>query len=66
MNRHVIPLSRPASPCGGLLSLEFLVRKLARFGESEALITLLTLSIPMSARVRWTLYGNALTVEVSA
>lgn len=54
---HSIPLFRPAS-CGGCASLSFLLRKLARAGETAALVALLG----TSARVRWAMLGHVLTV----
>lgn len=62
---HSISLSRSAALCGGCLPLELLARKLARLGEASALLALVRLPLPMSARVRWTLYGTSLTVEVA-
>lgn len=59
---HSIPLSHSAS-CGGRASLSFLLRKLARAGETAALVALLSTSLPTSARVRWAMLGNILTVE---
>lgn len=59
---HSIPLFRPAS-CGGRASLSFLLRKLARAGETAALVALLGTSLSTSARVRWAMLGNVLTVE---
>lgn len=61
---HSIHLSRAAAFCGGSSSLELLARKLARFGEAQALLALLQLPIPMSARVWWTLYGTTLSVQM--
>lgn len=58
---HSIPLFRPAS-CGGRASLSFLLRKLARAGETAALVALLGTSLSTSARVRWAMLGNVLTV----
>jgi len=63
---HSISLSRSAALCGGFLPLELLARKLARFGESEALQALLRLPLSLSSRVRWTMYGTSLSVEVAA
>lgn len=59
---HSIPLFRPAS-CGGRASLSFLLRKLARAGETAALVALLGTSLSTSARVRWAMLGNVLTVK---
>lgn len=59
---HSIPLFRAAS-CGGRASLSFLLRKLARAGETAALVALLGTSLSTSARVRWAMLGNVLTVE---
>lgn len=61
---HSISLSRSAALCGGFLPLELLARKLARFGETEALQALLWLPLSHSSRVRWTMYGTSLCVEV--
>ena len=58
---HSIPLFRAAS-CGGRVSLSFLLRKLARAGETAALVALLGTSLSTSARVRWAMLGNVLTV----
>lgn len=58
---YSIPLFRPAS-CGGRASLSFLLRKLARAGETAALVALLGTSLSTSARVRWAMFGNVLTV----
>lgn len=58
---HSIPLFRPAS-CGGRASLSFLLRKLARAGETAALVALLGTSLSTSARVRWAMLGHVLTV----
>ena len=59
---HSIPLFRPAS-CGGRASLSFLLRKLARAGETAALVALLGTSLSTSARVRWAMLGHVLTVQ---
>ena len=59
---HSIPLFRSAS-CGGRASLSFLLRKLARAGETAALVALLGTSLSTSARVRWAMLGNVLTVK---
>lgn len=59
---HSIPLFRPAS-CGGRASLSFLLRKLARAGETAALVALLGTSLSTSARVRWAMLGHVLTVK---
>lgn len=58
---HSIPLFRAAS-CGGRASLSFLLRKLARAGETAALVALLSTSLSTSARVRWAMLGHVLTV----
>lgn len=58
---HSIPLFRAAS-CGGRASLSFLLRKLARAGETAALVALLGTSLSTSARVRWAMLGHVLTV----
>lgn len=58
---YSIPLFRPAS-CGGRASLSFLLRKLARAGETAALVALLGTSLSTSARVRWAMLGHVLTV----
>ena len=66
---HSILLSRSAALCGGFLPLEHLAHKLARFGEASALLALARLRLPLSTRecrVRWTLYGTSLTVEVAS
>ena len=63
---HSISLSRSAALCGGFLPVELLARKLARFGETEALQALLRLPLSLSSRVRWTMYGTSLSVEVAA
>lgn len=63
---HSISLSRSAAFCGGFLPLELLARKLARFGETEALQALLRLPLSLSSRVRWTMCGTSLSVEVAA
>lgn len=59
---HSIPLFRPAS-YGGRASLSFLLRKLARAGETAALVALLGTPLSTSARVRWAMLGNVLTVK---
>lgn len=59
---YSIPLFRAAS-CGGRASLSFLLRKLARAGETAALVALLGTSLSTSARVRWAMLGNVLTVK---
>ncbi len=59
---YSIPLFRAAS-CGGRASLSFLLRKPARAGETAALVALLGTSLSTSARVRWAMLGNVLTVE---
>ncbi len=61
-----ILLSRSAALCGGFLPLELLARKLDRFGEAEALQALLRLPLSLSSRVRWTMRGTTLSVEVAA
>ena len=61
---HSILLSRSAALCGGFLPLEHLAHKLARFGEASALLA--RLRLPLSTRVRWTMYGTSLTVEVAS
>ena len=58
---HSIPLFRSAS-CGGRASLSFLLRKLARAGETAALVALLGTPLSTSARVRWAMLGHVLTV----
>ena len=63
---HSISLSRSAALCGGSLPLELLARKLDRFGEAEALQALLRLPLSLSSRVRWTMRGTTLSVEVAA
>jgi len=63
---HSILLSRSAALCGGFLPLEHLAHKLARFGEASALLALARLRLPLSTRVRWTMYGTSLTVEVAS
>ena len=63
---HSISLSRSAALCGGFLPLELLARKLDRFGEAEALQALLRLPLSLSSRVRWTMRGTTLSVEVAA
>ena len=63
---HSISLSRSAALCGGFLPLELLARKLDRFGEAEAVQALLRLPLSLSSRVRWTMRGTTLSVEVAA
>lgn len=63
---YSILLSRSAALCGGFLPLEYLAYKLARFGEASALLALARLRLPLSTRVRWTMYGTSLTVEVAS
>ena len=60
---HSLPLSRTVAFCGGSSSLEYLARKLARFGEARALLALVRLPIPMSTRVCWTACGTTLSVK---
>ena len=62
---HSISLSRPGR-CAGRVPLSRLIQKLARFGEASALLALARLRLPLSTRVRWTLYGTSLTVEVAS
>ena len=58
-------LSRPGR-CAARVPLSRLIQKLARFGEASALLALARLRLPLSTRVRWTLYGTSLTVEVAS
>ena len=58
-------LSRPGR-CAGRVPLSRLIQKLARFGEASALLALARLRLPLSTRVRWTLYDTSLTVEVAS
>ena len=69
-------LSRPGR-CAGRVPLSRLIQKLARFGEASALlalarlrlsaiIALCDLPVSLGSRVRWTLYGTSLTVEVAS
>lgn len=58
-------LSRPGR-CAGRVPLSRLIQKLARLGENAAIIALCDLPVSLSSRVRWTLYGTSLTVEVAA
>ena len=60
---HYFPLSRPAC-CGGVSSLESVLRKLARAGETSALAALLRLPVSLATRVRWAAFGSMLSVEV--
>lgn len=60
---YSIRLSRAAAFCGGSSSLEYLARKLARFGEARALLALVRLPIHRSARVWWTACGTTLSVK---
>ena len=55
-------LSRPGR-CAGRVPLSLLVYKLIRSGEEAAARALQ--SFP-ECRVRWTLYGTSLTVEVAS
>ena len=54
-------LSRPGL-CAGRLPLHLLISKLVRSGEHLAARALQSLP---ECRVRWTLYGTSLTVEVA-
>ena len=58
-------LSRPGR-CAGRVPLSRLIQKLARLGENAAIIALCDLPVSLGSRVRWTLYGTSLTVEVAA
>ena len=60
---HYFPLSRPAR-CGGVSSLESVLRKLARAGEASALAGLLRLPLSLATRVRWAAFGTLLSLEV--
>ena len=61
----IVLLSRTGR-CAGRVPLSRLIQKLARFGEASALLALARLRLPLSTRVRWTLYGTSLTVEVAS
>ena len=61
----ILLLSRPGR-CAGRVPLSRLIQKLARFGEASALLALARLRLPLSTRVRWTMYGTSLTVEVAS
>ena len=58
-------LSRPGR-CAGRVPLSRLIQKLARLGENAAIIALCDLPVSLGSRVRWTLYGTSLTVEVAS
>lgn len=58
----VVNLSRPGR-CSGCIPLSSLIQKLTRSGEHLAARTLQSLP---ECRVRWTLYGTSLTVEVAS
>ena len=58
-------LSRPGR-CAGRGPLSRLIQKLARLGENAAIIALCDLPVSLGSRVRWTLYGTSLTVEVAS
>ena len=57
----IVSLSRPAR-CAGCVPLHLLISKLLRSGEHLAARALQSLP---ECRVRWTLYGTSLTVEVA-
>lgn len=52
--------------CAGRGPLSRLIQKLARLGENAAIIALCDLPVSLGSRVRWTLYGTSLTVEVAS
>ena len=60
-------LSRPGL-CAGTLPLYQLLRKLARSGQHKAVRALcdLPVDLSMTARVRWSIRGTALALEVAA
>ncbi|WP_303237900.1 hypothetical protein [uncultured Bilophila sp.] len=60
----IVSLSRPGL-CAGRLPLHLLISKLLRFGEHTAAASLQSLPLAYQRRVRWTLYGTSLTVEVA-
>lgn len=60
----IVRLSRPGR-CAGWVPLSSLIQKLARLGEYTAISTLRDLPLSLDSRVRWTLYGTSLTVEVA-
>ena len=57
----IVSLSRPGR-CAGCVPLHLLISKLLRSGEHLAARALQSLP---ECRVRWTLYGTSLTVEVA-
>ena len=57
----IVSLSRPGL-CAGCVPLHLLISKLLRSGEHLAACALQSLP---ECRVRWTLYGTSLTVEVA-
>ena len=58
----IVSLSRPGR-CAGCVPLHLLISKLLRSGEHLAARALQSLP---ECRVRWTLYGTSLTVEVAS
>ena len=56
---HSISLSRPGR-CAGRVPLSRLM------GENATIIALCDLPVSLGSRVRWTLYGTSLTVEVAS
>ena len=60
----IVSLSRPGL-CAGRLPFQLLIFKLLRFGEHAAAASLQSLPLAYQRRVRWTLYGTSMTVEVA-
>ena len=60
----IVSLSRPGR-CAGCVPLHLLISKLLRFGEYAAAASLQSLPLAYQRRVRWTLCGIFLTVEVA-
>lgn len=65
MSKSIL-LSRSARFCAGRVPLALLLQKLARLGEIAAIRALHELPLSPQSRVRWTMRGTTLSVEVAA
>ena len=65
MSKSIL-LSRSARFCAGRVPLALLLQKLARLGETAAIRALHELPLSPQSRVRWTMCGTSLSVEVAA
>lgn len=59
-----IPLSCPSHACGGgRFALSFLIQKLVRVGEYDAIVALTELPLAMQDKVSFLVFGGVLEVQ---